>query len=100
MKSRLGELAVDLRTARPTEIGISRRHVTRHPWSEVENTVLHEMVHQWQAETGLQVDHGRTFRRKASAVGILPAAKRVVVEKSATAQRIGNTVVGTHTYSG
>jgi hypothetical protein len=36
------------------------------------------MVHQWQAETGLRVDHGPTFRKKGREVGILPAAKRTV----------------------
>jgi hypothetical protein len=40
--------------------------------------MLHEMVHQWQAETGLRMDHGRTFRQKAGEVGVLPAAKRTV----------------------
>jgi hypothetical protein len=40
--------------------------------------MLHEMVHQWQAETGLGVDHGPTFRRKARDVGVLPQAKRTV----------------------
>jgi SprT-like family protein len=78
MRTRLGELAVELRTGRPLEIAISRRHLTRHDWSEVEHTVLHEMVHQWQAETGLRVDHGPTFRRKAREVGVLPAARRAV----------------------
>jgi SprT-like family protein len=78
MKRRLGELAVDLATGRPTEIALSRRHLNRHPWSEVEHTMLHEMVHQWQAETGLGVDHGPTFRRKARDVGVLAQAKRAV----------------------
>jgi len=78
MLTRLGELAVDLRTGRPTELALSRRHLLRHPWSEVEHTVLHEMVHQWQAETGLAVDHGRSFRRKAAELGIEPLARRRV----------------------
>ena len=78
MRTRLGELSVDLRTGRPLEIAISRRHIARHPWQEVEHTLLHEMVHQWQAETGLRVDHGTTFRRKAIEVGVLPAAQRPV----------------------
>lgn len=76
MRSRLGELSVDLRTGRPLEIAISRRHVARHPWPEVEHTLLHEMVHQWQAENGMRVDHGAAFRRKAIEVGVLPAARR------------------------
>jgi len=78
MKRRLGELAVDIKTGRPIEIALSRRHLARHPWDEIEHTVLHEMVHQWQAETGLRIDHGRTFRQKAREVGVLPAAKRSV----------------------
>jgi len=76
MRRRLGELSVDIRTGRPVELSVSRRHIARHSWAEVEHTVLHEMVHQWQAETGLPVDHGPTFRRKAREVGVLPAAKR------------------------
>ncbi len=78
MRTRLGELAVDLRTGRPLEIAISRRHLLRHPWPEVEHTMLHEMVHQWQAETGLGVNHGRSFRQKAAEVGIAPCARRIV----------------------
>ena len=78
MRTRLGELSVDLRTGRALEIAISRRHIARHPWEEVEHTLLHEMVHQWQAESGLRVDHGPTFRKKAIEVGVLPAAQRQV----------------------
>ena len=78
MRSRLGELSVDIRTGHPLEIAISRRHIMRHPWAEVEHTLLHEMVHQWQAETGESVDHGASFRRKAREVGVLPGAKRVL----------------------
>jgi SprT-like family len=78
MRTRLGEVSVDLRTGQALEIALSRRHLARHPWHEVEHTLLHEMVHQWQAETGLRVDHGPTFRRKATEVGVLPQAKRSV----------------------
>ena len=78
MRTRLGELAVELRSGRPLEIAISRRHLARHEWSEVEHTMVLEMVHQWQAETGLRVDHGPTFRQKAREVGVLPAARRSV----------------------
>jgi hypothetical protein len=85
MRTRLGELAVDLRTGRPSEMTISRRHIGRHPWAEVEHTVLHEMVHQWQAETGRPVDHGREFRRKARELGIEPLARRRLRPGSDTA---------------
>jgi len=78
MSTRLGELVLEPNENRPKDIGISRRHVARHSWSEVEHTLLHEMVHQWQAETGLPVDHGPTFRAKAREVGVLPAAKRII----------------------
>jgi hypothetical protein len=78
MRTRLGELSVDLRSGLPIEIALSRRHIARHAWSEVEHTMLHEMVHQWQAETGRVLDHGPEFRRKAREVGIRPRAKRTV----------------------
>ena len=83
MRTRLGELAIDFKGARALEIGLSRRHLARHTWVEVEHTMLHEMVHQWQAENGLPVDHRRTFRRKAREVGVLPAAKRRVSREAA-----------------
>jgi hypothetical protein len=76
MRRRLGELSVDLRDGNPLEITLSRRHLARHPWSEVEHTMLHEMVHQWQAESGLPVDHGVAFRQKAAELGIQPHASR------------------------
>ena len=60
-----------------TEIAISFRHFRRHGWDEALHTLLHEMVHQWQDETGRPIDHGRDFRRKAREVGVTPAAKRV-----------------------
>ena len=75
MRTRLGELSVDARSGRVLEIALSRAHL-RHGWVEVERTVLHEMVHQWQAESALPVDHGTGFRRKARAVGIEPSARR------------------------
>jgi hypothetical protein len=78
MRTRLGELSVEVRTGWPMEIAISRRHIGRHGWAEVEHTLLHEMVHQWQAETGRPVDHGPIFRRMARQVGVLPQAKRIL----------------------
>jgi hypothetical protein len=78
MRRRLGELSVDIRTGRPIELSLSRQHIARHAWAEVEHTLLHEMVHQWQAETGLRIDHGRMFRQQAREVGVLPAAKRSI----------------------
>jgi hypothetical protein len=40
------------------------------------HTLLHEMVHQWQDETGRAIDHGAGFRAKARDVGIAAAARR------------------------
>ncbi len=76
MRTRLGELTVDRKSGAPTEIALSRRHLRAHGWNEVAHTVLHEMVHQWQAETGVEIDHGPGFRQKARAVGIVPSAVR------------------------
>ncbi|HSB53214.1 MAG TPA: SprT-like domain-containing protein [Gemmatimonadales bacterium] len=76
MRTRLGELRLDRRTGRAVHIGISRRHIRRDGWTSVTDTLLHEMVHQWQAESGGPVDHGRRFREKARAVGIEPRAVR------------------------
>ncbi len=78
MRTRLGELTLDDRSRRPREIAIARRHVARDLWEEVRHTLLHEMVHQWQAEASLAVDHGPTFRRKALEVGVEPTAQRTV----------------------
>lgn len=77
MRTRLGELRLDRRTGRPVYIGISRRHARRDGWTAVRETLLHELVHQWQAETGRPVDHGAEFRRKARELGIQPRAVRL-----------------------
>jgi hypothetical protein len=78
MRQRLGELRMERKSGRPVHIGISRRHIRRDGWTSVAETLLHEMVHQWQAETGRPVDHGPEFRRKAREVGITPRAVKKV----------------------
>jgi hypothetical protein len=77
MKSRLGHYCPASEGCEP-EIVISRRHIRRDGWEEALHTLLHEMVHQWQDEQGLVVDHGSSFRTKARAVGITPLACRAV----------------------
>ena len=77
MRSRLGHYAPAQRGAKP-EIAISHRHVRRHGLAQAVETLLHEMVHQWQDENGLPLNHGAAFRRKAREVGIRPRATRVV----------------------
>ena len=78
MSTRLGEVAVDRSTGRVAEIALSRLHVERDEWQEVCDTLLHEMVHQWQVETGQAPDHGARFKAKAREVGIVPAARKAV----------------------
>jgi SprT-like family len=82
MKTRLGDFSVNIRTGEPIAITLSRSHLRNDPWSEVEHTVLHEMVHQWQVENSLPLDHGPHFRRKAREVGIQPSARRHLTGKA------------------
>lgn len=77
MKNRLGHYMSALASEGiEAEIAISRRHIRRDPWDDVLHTLVHEMVHQWQDENGLPLDHGRHFRRKAREVGISTRATR------------------------
>ena len=78
METRLGEIEVATAGRRPLVIAISRRHVVEDGWDEVGQTVLHEMIHQWQVESGLAADHGAGFRRKAREIGVVPSARRAV----------------------
>jgi hypothetical protein len=75
MKSRLGHYTAATGGA-GGEITISVRHLKRHGWKEALQTLLHEMVHQWQDEMGHPLDHGPAFRAKARELGIVPRAKR------------------------
>jgi hypothetical protein len=83
MERRLGEFEATAH-GHSVAITISHRHLRRDGWAGVTDTLLHEMVHQWQSETGLPLDHGPAFRRKARAVGIRPAATVPVGEISTT----------------
>jgi len=74
MRRRLGELRLERATGRAIRITLNRRHVRRDASVAVIDTLLHEMIHQWQAETGRPVDHGTEFRHKAREVGISPRA--------------------------
>jgi hypothetical protein len=78
MKSRLGHYTHRGPAGDGGEIVISHRHIKRQGWEEALETLVHEMVHQWQDESGLTVDHARQFRAKARAVGISPLARRDV----------------------
>lgn len=83
MKSRLGHYTAATE-GQSGEIAISYRHLRRHGWREVLDTLIHEMVHQWQDENGHQLDHGRLFRAKAREVGITGAARRAVEPRSSS----------------
>ena len=78
MRTRLGHYAAANKAGDPAEIVISRYHIRRHGIDEALRTLLHEMVHQWQDEQGMKLDHGARFRAKAREVGIPPFARRLV----------------------
>ena len=82
MRARLGHYMSAAPSGEPSEIVVSRRHIRRHGWEEALHTLLHEMVHQWQDESGLTLDHGPRFRAKAREVGIEASAKRAVIRKT------------------
>lgn len=69
MRTRLGHFSPAQR-GDTAHIAISRRHLFRGGWAGALETLLHEMVHQWQSESGLPLDHRRHFRAKARAVGL------------------------------
>jgi hypothetical protein len=70
MRRRLGEFRPAAEPGARAEITISRRHLRRDGWSAAGETLLHEMVHQWQAESGRAPGHGPDFRRKCALLGI------------------------------
>jgi len=77
MRSRLGHYTCAAH-GEPAEIALSWRHIRRDGWGEACHTLLHEMVHQWQDETGQDIDHGPKFRAKAREVGVAPFARRTL----------------------
>lgn len=70
MRRRLGECRPPGAPGEPAEIALGRRHIQRDGWARAADTLLHEMVHQWQAETGRPLGHGPDFRRKCREIGI------------------------------
>jgi len=70
MRRRLGEFRPASAAGELPEIVIARRHFRRDGWAGARVTLLHEMVHQWQAETGRRLGHGSEFRRKCAEIGI------------------------------
>jgi predicted SprT family Zn-dependent metalloprotease len=68
MHRRLGEFR-PASADEAAEIRIARRHLRRDGWKGVRDTLAHEMVHQWQAESGRRLGHGKEFRAKCHAIG-------------------------------
>lgn len=75
MRRRLGHYAPGT-AGRASEIAISSRHLRRDGLAAARATFLHEMVHQWQHERGLALDHGGEFRRMCRMVGAPSRAPR------------------------
>ena len=70
MRRRLGEFRPAGVFGERHEIAVGRRHLARDGWRRITETLLHEMVHQWQAETGRPLGHRSDFRLKCAAIGI------------------------------
>lgn len=70
MRRRLGEFRPPGDSGERPEIALGRRHIQRDGWSRATETLLHEMVHQWQGQTGRRLGHGAEFRQKCASVGI------------------------------
>lgn len=70
MRRRLGEFRPGSGSEPVPVITLSRRHLRRDGWSRATETLLHEMVHQWQAENDRPLSHGPEFRLKCSELGI------------------------------
>jgi hypothetical protein len=91
MRSRLGHYAPAAGNE-PAHIAIGRRHLRRDGWSAACETLLHEMIHQWQGEHGLPLDHRARFRAKALALGIPASAVAERGAPSAEPRRVAFTL--------
>ena len=76
MRRKLGEFRPAAGPGCSASIVLGRRHIRRDGWAAAVETFLHEMIHQWQAESGLPLAHDPPFRRKAAEVGIDGGAVR------------------------
>lgn len=76
MRRRLGEFRPGGGSEPRAEMSISRRHLRRDGWKGVRETLAHELVHQWQAETGRRLGHDAEFRRKCAQIGVDSRATR------------------------
>jgi hypothetical protein len=80
MRRRLGEFRPPALPASPPPalpaIVISRRHLRCDGWRGVRDTLAHELVHQWQHETGRKLGHDAEFRLRCAAIGIDVRATR------------------------
>lgn len=64
-----GHLWTDDHTGQPRYIVIQEHHALTDSWEKVRDTLLHEMVHVWQAAQGYRTGHGPDFKARAKALG-------------------------------
>ena len=70
MRRKLGEFRPPSGPGGRASIVLGRRHIRRDGWAAAVETFLHEMIHQWQSETGRPLAHDCEFRKKAAEIGI------------------------------
>jgi hypothetical protein len=55
---------------RPLRIVVDEAHALSGSWADVRDTMLHEVVHVWQAQRGERPHHGASFRAMSKRLGI------------------------------
>lgn len=58
----------------PRYIVVREEHALQDPWPSVQDTLLHELIHVWQASRGHKVNHGPTFKKMAARLGVAATA--------------------------
>ena len=66
----LAHLWVDDDTGAPRYLKFDEEIALTSDWSDLRETLVHEMVHLWQSVQGWKVDHGPEFKRMAKRLGI------------------------------
>lgn len=80
LSPRLSDRYAYLKTVggKPEAIIFSSRLIYERGWSATQATLLHELIHVWQASQGLKPDHGKAFKDKARELKISPSASEAV----------------------
>jgi len=66
----IAHLWTDDYTGAPRYIEFWEHHALTDHWSYVRETLLHEVIHVWQAATGRKVAHDAVFRLMAKRLGV------------------------------